>query len=114
MKIKSKRFKEITLVAKNQPDEQMFLAEYGVPEWIFEEITEDEQEAVKIVTDIYRVTRLSPKELIAEIGMNQSSFSRRFGIPLRTVQGWCLGEREMPDYIKYLIAELTGLIIERE
>ncbi len=32
-------------------------------------------------------------------GITQTQLSRRFGIPLRTVQGWYLGERKPPRYV---------------
>ena len=34
----------------------------------------------------------------------QTEAARLFGVPLRTVQGWCLGEREIPPYLLDLIA----------
>lgn len=43
------------------------------------------------------------KEIIAAGGLTQTEFAKRFGIPLRTVQGWCLGERTPPPYVIALI-----------
>jgi len=50
------------------------------------------------------------RELLPRMGLTQSALSRRFCIPLRTVQGWALGEREMPPYVRYLIALAAGYI----
>ena len=37
-------------------------------------------------------------------GMTRAGFSAWLGIPLRTLQAWESGEREMPDYVLRLIA----------
>lgn len=113
MKIKADRFNEIVKSCREQSDLQMFLTEYGLPEWILAEVTEDEQAAVDMIINIHRVTHMTPRELIAEAGLNQSKFARRFGIPLRTVQDWCGGRRSMPEYLKFMCAELLGVLIQR-
>lgn len=52
------------------------------------------------------------KEICEKYGMSQTELARRFNIPLRTVQGWYLGERKPPEYVAGMIEEL--LEIERE
>ena len=49
------------------------------------------------------------KSLCATYGMSQTALSRRFNIPLRTVQGWYIGERTPPAYVVSMIAELLDL-----
>lgn len=110
MKIKSKRFYEIVASAQEIPDRVQFLAEYGLPLWITDEVISDEEEAVKLIDNIHHVVHLTPKELIAEAGLTQSTFSRRFNIPIRTVQDWCGDRRKMPDYLKMMVAEILGFI----
>ena len=39
------------------------------------------------------------KELQEASGMNQREFGEYFGIPLRTIQNWCGGQRECPEYL---------------
>lgn len=110
MKIKANRFREIVMSAQEEPDLQHFLVAYGLPLWIFEEVTDSEDEAIEMITTIYHIAHMTPRELIAAAGLNQSTFSRRFGIPLRTVQDWCGGRRTMPDYLKFMAAEILGLL----
>lgn len=110
MKIKYKRFNEILYAAQKQPDLQLFLAEYGLPEWIIDEITPDESEAVELITNIHHVVHLTPKELIAESGLSQTKFAVRFNIPLRTVQDWCGERRKMPNYLKFMVAEILDML----
>lgn len=38
-----------------------------------------------------------------QAGMTQKEFSRYFGIPLRTVEGWFTEKREIPDYLLRLM-----------
>ena len=110
MKIKAERFNEIVMSCQEQSDLQLFLVEYGLPLWITEEVTDDEQAAIDMIINIHHITHITPRELIAEAGLNQSKFSRRFRIPLRTVQDWCGGRREMPEYLKFMAAEILGLL----
>lgn len=50
------------------------------------------------------------RTLLERMGLNQSRCSARFCIPLRTVQGWALGERACPPYIRLMMAEAVGLL----
>jgi putative transcriptional regulator len=55
------------------------------------------------------------KPIIAEIceayGIGQTELSKRFEIPLRTVQDWHAGRRNPPSYVVNMVVKL--LIIER-
>ena len=44
------------------------------------------------------------KKIIEDSGMSQTKFAKRFGIPLRTLQAWCLGERKCPVYLEKLLS----------
>ena len=109
MKITYKRFQEIVHAAEEQPDQVLFLAEYGLPEWILAEVTDSEEQAVELISAIHTVTHMSAAELIKASGLTQTRFAARFMIPLRTVQNWVGGQREMPVYTKFMAAELLGL-----
>lgn len=52
------------------------------------------------------------KELCDKYTQTQTGLSKRFGIPLRTVQGWYLGERNPPAYVVHMMAEL--LMLDKE
>lgn len=56
------------------------------------------------------------KELCKTYNITQSELSRRFSIPLRTVQQWHAGDRTPPAYIVALIEDALnhpGTIVER-
>ena len=51
------------------------------------------------------------KELRKELGLSQAKFAEKFGIPLRTIQDWEYGKREVRSYIvnmMYRIIELEN------
>lgn len=56
------------------------------------------------------IMQLTFREQVKAMRMTQSGCARRFRVPLRTLQGWALGERECPIYIRLMMAELTGLL----
>lgn len=43
------------------------------------------------------------KEMPPLLGLNLREFSKRYGIPYRTLQGWIGGERECPPYVRELL-----------
>ena len=49
-------------------------------------------------------SKLRLKELRSSTGMNRREFAEYFEIPYRTIQGWELGNRKMPEYLLRLMA----------
>lgn len=48
------------------------------------------------------------KEICQKYGLGQSALARRFGIPLRTLQHWYLGERQPPDYVVAMMEQILS------
>lgn len=48
------------------------------------------------------------KELCEKYGLRQVELSRRFGIPLRTIEDWCAGRRNPPAYLLIMIDALLS------
>ena len=46
------------------------------------------------LSTIWDLAHLPMRELVAHTGLSQTAFAKQAGVPLRTVQGWCLGERD--------------------
>lgn len=59
---------------------------------------------------IWAAARMSVREMVVASGISQTAFANGAGIPRRTVQGWCLGERECPTYVRFLLAEHYNLL----
>lgn len=49
------------------------------------------------------------KKIRNDLGMNRTEFSHYIGIPLRTLEEWEAGRRQMPDYVLRLIAYYTKM-----
>jgi len=49
------------------------------------------------------------KNIRETLGMNRTEFSQYMGIPLRTLEEWEAGRRQMPDYVLRLIAYYTKM-----
>lgn len=47
------------------------------------------------------------KQIRASLGMNRTEFSHYIGIPLRTLEEWEAGRRQMPEYVLRLITYYT-------
>lgn len=62
------------------------------------------------LSTIWDLAHLPVRELVARTGLSQTAFAKQAGVPLRTVQGWCLGERDCPRYVRFLLAEHFGLL----
>lgn len=91
-----------------QPDRELYIAEYGYPEW-FDEISTDASEAVRILGNIHDVAHMSVRDMISSSGLTQSAFAMRFCIPLRTVEDWATDKRKCADYIRLMFARSLGL-----
>lgn len=95
--------------AKEQPDRELYISEYGYPDY-FDEISDNPDEVVKALSDVHKLAHMSFREFLAEANISQTGFARYFDIPLRTVQDWASGARRCPEYLKLMAAELLGVI----
>lgn len=48
------------------------------------------------------------RAICTEYGLTQTALSKRFGIPLRTVQDWYAGRRTSPTYVPAMMRELLS------
>ena len=69
----------------------------------FEELADE----IARMDKIDELVELPFRDFLLELGLSQTECSRRFEIPLRTVQNWANGVNKCPDYTKRMIAELV-------
>jgi len=62
-----------------------------------------------LLKSIYAMAHKSVAELMNDIGIQNSDLSNRLCIPKRTIENWKSGQRECPNYIKYMIVLLFDL-----
>ena len=64
---------------------------------------------------IWEAYHMTIRDLRTAAALSRMDFSRRFRIPIRTIENWeCTGpnSRECPTYVRLLIAESIGLMPE--
>lgn len=108
-KMTDKMFNKLWLDALAQPNKDMYIGEYGYPDW-FDQINLDADEVIKALGQIHYVAHASTREIVRASGLTQAAFAAKLCIPLRTVEDWVAGRRNCPDYTRLLIAEKLGLI----
>lgn len=59
---------------------------------------------------IWDVAHMTVRDLCNRADIGQSELSKKFCIPLRTVQNWCGGQNQCPPYIVLMMARLLGII----
>lgn len=99
--------------ALEQPSKEMYIAEYGYPEW-FDEISPDPVKATYILGQIHDAAHMSIRDIISAAGLTQSAFAVKFCIPLRTVEDWATGKRKCKDYDRLMFARLLGILEAHE
>lgn len=104
-----KLFNRLWLDALEQPSKDMYVGEYGYPDW-FDEISTDEAEVVRMLESIHDVAHMSVKDIISRAGLSQPKFAVKFCIPIRTVENWATGKRECADYLRLLFCRQLGFI----
>lgn len=92
-----KLFNKLWLDALDQPNREMYVLEYGYPDW-FDEISTDASEIVQVLENIHEVAHMTVRDIIYKSGMTQAAFACHFCIPLRTVEDWATGKRKCADY----------------
>ena len=52
---------------------------------------------------------LTIRDIRQHTGLSQVAFATRYCIPTRTLEDWERGVRSCPDYLRLLLAQVTGL-----
>lgn len=104
-----KLFQSLWKDALSQPSKEMYICEYGYPDW-FDEISQDPQEIVEILGNIHDVAHMPLKEIIKNSGMTQAGFATKFCIPIRTIQDWVSGKNKCRDYDRLMFCRILGIL----
>lgn len=104
-----KLFYNLWLDALEQPNLEMYIGEYGYPDW-FDEISKNADEVISTLTAIHHVAHLSIKDMLKEANLTHGAFAVKFCIPLRTVENWSAEVNKCPDYTRLLIARQLGFL----
>lgn len=58
--------------------------------------------------EIYDAVHRSVPEIASAACLSNRKLAERFCIPYRTVENWCGGQRNCPDYVRLMMQELLG------
>ena len=67
-----------------------------------------QEERIEALGRIYDATHSTISDVLDRYNITRSNFAAYFGIPYRTVQGWCLGNRQCPTYVIAMICEILN------
>lgn len=87
-----------------------------ISNWALSSIWEDSQEydippdRVSQIGSIWDAAHRSVREIAALGGLSQRKLAERFCIPYRTIEDWCRGLHNPPDYVRMMMQECLGLI----
>ena len=98
---------------ENYTDRDAFVSDLSLSSAFPEE--SDLTETVSELSMIWDAYHMTIRDLRTASGLSRSEFSRRFCIPIRTIENWeCTGpnSRGCPAYVRLLIAEALGLMPE--
>lgn len=98
---------------ENYTDRDAFVSDLALSSAFPEE--SDLTETVSELSMIWEAYHMTIRDLRTAAALSRMDFSRRFHIPIRTIENWeCTGPnaRECPVYVRLLIAEAIGLMPE--
>lgn len=109
LKMTDKLFAKLWKDALAQPNKDLYINEYGYPEW-FDEISADTSKIIQTLEDIHKVAHMSVRDIISASGLTQSAFAIKFCIPRRTIGDWATGKRKCADYIRLMFSIYLGFL----
>lgn len=99
---------------KNYHDRDAYISDMALSSiWGEREDAEIPAERLEWLSDLFDAAHRSVKEIAAAAGLSQRKLAERFAIPYRTMDSWCMGERQCPIYVKMMMQECLGLWLRR-
>ena len=77
---------------------------------IMQEINPSDECAVAFIEKLYYAAHVNIKELAKSNGYTLASFSTKYCIPYRTLQGWVLDEARCPTYFRLALVKDLGFL----
>lgn len=95
--------------ARNYPDRDAYISDLALSSiWGDEPDADIPPERVELLDHMHDIASATIPGLLETYGLSQTNFARYFDIPLRTVQNWCGGQRECPQYVVTMAAEILS------
>lgn len=104
-----KQFYLIYTEALDSTDRDAFVSDWALSTTFGDNFDVDDDTIISRAEEIRKtwdVAHMSVQDLCSRAGIGQSELSRKFCIPLRTVQNWFGGQNRCPQYIILMMARL--------
>lgn len=92
-------------------DRDAFVSDWSLSS-IWEDSPEDDipQERISQLGSIWDAAHRSVREIAKLSGLSQRKLAERFCIPYRSIEDWCRGLHNPPDYVRLMMQECLGLV----
>lgn len=64
---------------------------------------------IDLLARLWDAAHLTIRDIRQHTGLSQAAFATRYCIPTRTLEDWERGVRSCPDYLRLLLAQVTGI-----
>ena len=106
--MKDKQFYLIYTEALASADRDAFVSDWSLSSIFGDGCDDDLSSRAAQIAKIWDVAHMSVQELCSRSGIGQSELSRKFCIPLRTVQNWFGGQNRCPQYVVLMMSRLLS------
>lgn len=85
-----------------------------VSDWALSSIWEDAEgdgittSRIADLEELWDVAHATVRDIREHTGLTQAAFAVKYCIPKRSVENWESGSRSCPDYVRLLLAQVTG------
>ena len=96
---------------ENYTDRDAFVSDWSLSTTFGDTFDVDDDAIISRTEEIgkiWDVAHMSVQELCSRSGIGQSELSRKFCIPLRTVQNWFGGQNRCPQYVVLMMSRLLS------
>lgn len=69
-----------------------------------------DQDLIDHLGSIWDAAHRSVRQIAADAGLSSRKLAERFGIPYRTMENWCGGQNNCPEYTRLMIQQCIGLV----
>lgn len=117
MKMKNRDFYTLFIEAASEPDEDLYIAEWGTSSIFCQDPdapAPDIDAVVRDLREIWRAAHMSVRDIRKAAGLTQADLAAHFGMPARTVQNWesssSTSSRSCAPYIRLMMAEALDIV----
>ena len=103
------RFFSLWDAALKTADREEYVSEWALSSiWGDPEGSDIPGERIEALGALWDTAHASIRDIRAFTGLTRTDFSIHHLIPYRTVENWERGDNQCPDYIRFLLAQVTG------